>query len=428
MKNLIFLFIAVVTWSLTSSCNNSSRQIKRFAEAPKIKAQDDDVSFEDYDDLFAYLLNSNDIFTLKKQEELIDSIQNIELKNLANSMVNFYFNKPQESNYYIKKLFRESTGNSGLENNMKRIMSENYRRLGYYDSAFYALKELIKNPEISSDNDIKIASGLKNISMANIIAFDTSAIKLEKDSIFGLSIVSVHDSKKEEHEFILDTGAAYSTLLESDCKNFGIKIMADSLIFNGEFLKLGIAPIVEIGKTKIKNAIFLIIPDSIGTISILNSHRKLNVIGLDILRKSDNVEITETSLTFNKPTNYQTKALNNMAFEGGFIIVNVNLVSETPFIFDTGSNVSFLCPIYENDLVSFEKGDTTITVGGAFDVGEINPTYYYNVPIRVTDSLKVIPKLMVSSKHCPYGLLGKDVTELFSKIILDFKNMTFLLE
>jgi len=389
-------------------------------------------SYAQYTDgVVADLINKRDFFNLESQiDSLSKNIYYEHLKYIAKGLVDFYANKPEESNIYFDKLFSEHKNEIDAQSlyMFELIRGVNYMRLKQYDLAYNLFSQIEKTP--NSDFYLKICSVKKEYPDSTV--WNSDPITLYKDST-GLSVIQIKDLYDSIHPFIFDTGANYSCIPESDCSKFEIKILMDSFNYFGYYnLKVGIAPKLKIGEIVAYNMLFLIWPDSISKFPKTNIN--LRVIGWDFMYRADNIQLTNSAIIFNQKLINQQ--LNNLLIDFDKPLVNLEIgASDVTFLLDTGNQCSFINTSEESSLSSFDYHDKldSIGVGGAFGIKVEKYKLFNNVSIS-SGNTKKISNLMMrypseGMQNAPeQSLLGQDILQLFTKRIIDIKNNTFILE
>lgn len=389
-------------------------------------------SYAQYTDgVVADLINKREFFNLENQiDSLSKNIYYEHLKYIAKGLVDFYANKPEESNIFFDKLFSEHKNEIDAQSlyMFELIRGVNYIRLKQYDLAYNLFSQIEKNQK--SDFYLKICNVKKEY--PDSTEWKSVPIILYKDST-GLPIIQIKDLNDSIHPFIFDTGSPYSCIPESDCSKFGIKVLVDSLDYFGRYIKAGIAPKLKIGKIITYNMLFLIFPDPISKITKTNID--LRIIGWDFMYRADNIQLTDSTITFNQKL--KNKQLENFLIDWDKPLVNIQIGgSNVIFLLDTGNQSSFINSSEEiklNSFVSQNKLDS-IGVGGFFGIKVERYKLFNNVPISSGSSEKIISNLKMrypseGIQNAPeQSLLGQDILQLFTKKIIDIKNNTFILE
>ena len=151
------------------------------------------------------------------------------------------------------------------------------------------------------------------------IVWSSTPISLYRDNEIGLPMMQIEDLVGSLHLFIVDTGAPYSIIPESEYFKFGITVLSESIwsYTAGGQARIGIAPRFKIGEIVIYNKFFWLIPDDREQLVTPEGEFLLSarIIGWDFLRQANNIQFTENDIIFNQLLD--TPHLNN------FLIDNV---------------------------------------------------------------------------------------------------------
>ena len=390
------------------------------------------------------LMNQQEYFKLKRElDKTDDSEVGAIMWNMANALVNTFFNNPKEAVDNIVILLNNYQSDIGAENivSMLNLLIENYTNMREYAvaaalseslmSQFSASKELYTLYEKSQ----KYYSALSTMPKQDIDATDKS-VRFVRDHA-GLIIIPVKDNNGKEHNFVLDTGAGTSLIPESLVSDFNIDVIVDSVNVHGvgEALgKLGVSNRIFIGDLSAENVLFAILPDSI--LSTKYEGRevyKINgIIGWDFVRDLKNLSIDNRSevILFNTNT---TTTISNLKVSS--LRPSIEAVSETDtliFYLDTGANTSSLTsrnfPKYQSRIVTSEE--SLYKAGGIG--GRVVEEKAYSLPdfpLKIGQKILLIPSIDVDIKDLDLfvgldGVIGQDIISLCDIFFIDLSTMS----
>src|SRR5690606_25583383 len=236
---------------------------------------------------------------------------------------------------------------------------------------------------------------------------------------------------------VFDTGANFSVITDSLAIQSGIEIIGESFkvkaVTGGEVdSRIGIADSLRLGNTLLKNVVFLVFPyESLSfpeanyMIDAILGFPVINGLGEIMLINGEEFHITAAASKFGD---------HNLALDFLTPIVEVHENgSSLAFTFDTGANSTAFYSEYfnlrrDNILKHGIKDSMRFGVaGGVFKV----PVYKVTVSGRIGDSHFKLDSAAVqqtATRDYPgiYGNLGQDVLSQFDTLILNFKEMRFL--
>lgn len=363
-------------------------------------------------------------------------------KTLYGAFVMNAFNRPAES----KKL-AASVGNlknDSLEYQLHRIEYDNFVKLSEYKSAYKASQRLEQQyssfmtaEELQDQKDETAIWGfLQSQKPPQISKKAASALPLSKDLAGLWNIpVSVNNSN---YQFVFDTGAGISVITESYAKLLGISVLPNAKVniqggINGinNISQLAIADEIHLGNVVVRNALFLVFPDSALTFG--GGVYKINgIIGLPIIKELGEIKITSSEMQIPIQASNQA-AEQNLALDLLLPILYMTHRGETlPYTFDTGAQSSmFSNNFYDKYQHEFSNLETDSTaVGGAGGTKEmavvVAPELTFEIDqktVRFTDAEISLDALPANKKYY-YGNIGQDLLQQFDSVTLNFQNST----
>jgi len=236
--------------------------------------------------------------------------------------------------------------------------------------------------------------------------------------------------------FVFDTGANISVINETYSKKSNLEPLLKPFKVRAitglqVTAHLAIARTFKIGAITIKNAVFMVFPDS--ALSFLNGLYKINgILGFPIIEQFKEVHIAKSD-TISIPREAARKNIGNFGIDGLVPVLNTIVGNDTlAFTFDTGAQTTVLNQSFFSkyqDLIAETSEAFQLKEGGA---GGINYTSAFKLPslTLVVDGEPVtIKKIAVKTTAAGgndryyYGNLGQDVMTQFKEMIINFRYM-----
>lgn len=342
------------------------------------------------------------------------------------------FNKTEESNREINILltrYRRHFNDTVIKDLYSMRFSnayllQDYKNAYISDSIIVAdYKNVCDSSEAENhEDDISLFSDIDNVPKMQIGIPSDSRVPLKRD-IAGLLNVSV-SLQNDSVDFVFDTGANISVLIESVAKKYGVRLLPGKVRTGTSTSKkvegqMGLLDL-KLGNIEIKNAVFLVLPDS--SLTYANGAYIIRgVIGFPIM-----YALKEFVMAGDK---YMTVIQNpekatdrNLAFDGQNILIEVKSQNDTlPFLFDSGNTTTNLSALYfdtyKNDILGKCK-KVNVTTGGAGGFESTEAYILDSLDLSVGDSQYTLH----SSRVYPVDLSGYDRKFLFGNFGQDYIN------
>lgn len=236
-------------------------------------------------------------------------------------------------------------------------------------------------------------------------------------------------------DFVFDTGANLSVISESYARKAGLQLL--NVFFKVQAItglnvkaNLAIAPAFKMGDIIIRNAVFMVFPDS--ALSFAKGMYTIKgIIGFPVIEQLQEVHINKHAMSV--PQTAVDRAIRNFGVDELLPVITIGFNTDTlPFTFDTGAQFTFLnAPFYR-------KYKTLIdTAGKAFDMqiggaGGITKTRAYRLPeitVTVANHTAVLKDVAVKTTSATpkeklyFGNLGQDIMNQFQEMIINFRFM-----
>jgi hypothetical protein len=244
--------------------------------------------------------------------------------------------------------------------------------------------------------------------------------------------------------YIVDTGAAFSTLSESEATQLGLAIYdasgheaADSagLKFG---VRIAIADRLKVGNVQLRHVAFLVVRDDQQPFINLPAGER-GVLGLPVLLalqtmrwgKDGNFEIGVPSVS-------RRGRKSNMCFEGVQPVIEAEFRQNKINVFlDTGASVTRALPLFAKEFASIVKEsgrDEPARVTGISGSVEVDAITLPELTLRVGgfDAVlrpaQVLLKETTSDSRWWHAWIGLDMVDQARRVTLDFKSMRLTLE
>lgn len=374
-------------------------------------------------------------------------------------------NKVKSKDYYFYKgLYANVCNNPGLSNayldslrnnpiinsyEFAKLKNDNYIKLFNYESAYTTSKTLttkfqkhFTKDELADEiNTRRIWQTLKGKPEQSIEKFSTVALTTIKDKA-GLITTAVKANGTETN-FVFDTGAGISCITESMAEKMGVIILPDNNIsvesFTGQENKVlvGIAPEINVGEVKIRNAVFLVYPDSAFTFA--NGAYIINgIIGFPIVKELGTITIEKDKLTFSKNLETDKNKKNFFVDELRAIVMLTYKGKTLPFNFDSGAKTSlFNKAFYETFKSGLDRIGNLETAKYSGAGGEAVTTEVLvlkDQEIFLGENLIRMQKIEIDRNSygiygkVSFGNIGQDVIGQFEKVVISFEHNYLRLE
>jgi predicted aspartyl protease len=394
----------------------------------------------------AALASQRDYFKLK---QVFDASK----KNLRRPQQLFYgailsmsLNRSQESNDQISTLIKsgklKSLGDS-VTANVYLMKFFNHFKLFEYQAA-YQTGEMIFSQYGKYIPAAQLA-GYKNLQDINrilqkapaqqVTVRDSATLKIHRDKANLLNIpVRAGDST---YTFIFDTGANLSTITETYARKLNLTVY-DGLIDVGAMggmtkARLSVCPQLIIGAAEIKNAIFLVMPDS--ALDFKAIQYKINaIIGFPVMNGLGEVHFKKGKV-MHIPKQLSVYPFQNMMVEGLMPIVQIS-VNNKPltFDFDTGAKqTSFYKRFLDDGLADdLTLTDSEARVRGAAGMSVVKSKKVESIDLTTAGRSFTLKGNDIYTTQIRdtfrYGNIGQDFISQYSTLILNFRTMFIAFE
>ena len=389
------------------------------------------------------LLETKDFFRLEKAlnssgSQLSEAKELYFRANLQN-----VFNQTEQSLQTIDRLFskHKKSLNDSLIANMLAVKYDNHIKQFEYQQGAETLYTLLESYSHAVDSakledykrDYPVFEILKNVSPQKIHHTTDVTISVKKNEFNHMTTQVTCNGVSED--FIFDTGANLSTIVESCAGLMGIKPFEGSVQVGTSTgshvaMKLGVADSLRISGLLFENVVFLILPDEQLSFPEINYYIR-GIIGFPLMYQMKEIRIDRTGSMF-VPQIPVKQNLHNLFLDGLTPVVQLISNQDTLlFNMDTGAVSSEFSKKYfdTHQEIIIEKGiKRTAKRGGAGGMIETETHELTEVPFKIGNFQMTLPRIQVETRKYSFnedfdGNLGQDVLMYFDEMILNFDSM-----
>lgn len=399
-----------------------------------------------------YKTNPN-LYKFYKEKQFVK----LELSNTDKTDPLFYFykgvfanvsNNPALSNTFLDSLKRQNDLIlvDSIAFNYWNLKVDNYIKLYDYKNAFITTelilnkysKFLTKDELKDNQNTYKIWKSLKLQKPQTISTFNKTTIPTKLD-LANLINVSV-SSEDKDVDFVFDTGAGMSSVMESVAKDLGFVFLPDYGAKVGGFteidnpVRIAIAKELNINGIIVKNSAFLVFKDD--ALTFANGAYKINgIIGLPIAKDFGTITLTKDKLIVYKEKTSIPIEERNLFIEMLHPIIYLKYKNiKLPCIFDTGADHSVL-----SNKFFLKFGKELLSQGKLIDneISSAGGKMKYksllldNLEMDLGEQIINFPNIEIyTEKHIVqgkeyYGNIGQDLLKQYKTITISF-NQNYL--
>lgn len=238
-------------------------------------------------------------------------------------------------------------------------------------------------------------------------------------------------------DFVWDTGANLSTITESTAAQMGVRVL-DSTVNVGSSTgamtraHVGVAPELRIGGATVRNAAFLVFPDSALAFPQIG-YQIRGIIGFPVIAGFGATTVLRNGELVLGDTAGGDPGEQNLCMRGLMPIVAAEHAGERlHFGFDTGAQSTALyMPFHAARREQVEAGGapTTVQTGGAGGMRDVRAYSLSPLVLRIGGREATIPQVRVYVEPTTddsdrlYGNIGQDVIRQFEAMTMDFRRM-----
>jgi aspartyl protease len=317
-------------------------------------------------------------------------------------------------------------------------------RLGHYGETARALAEALRRMRENDDdradteNDHRLYESLKDVPPPTVKFGQDTPVEAKFNAIGSWNVPLEVNGRAAE--WIFDTGANLSTLTESEAARIGLQVRESTAYVKGSTdvknaVRLAVAPDLRFGRARLKNVVFLVIPDESLYIGPLK-YQIRGILGFPVLRALGQVGISAQGQVRIGGSESSAGGSPNLFFDDLRPILELRHGDHRLEMFvDTGANASSGYPSFRAALTKDEiaklktQHDQTGGAGGAVTrTVEIASTTRLEILSRPADlkQLTLLRTEPAAKSRYLDGVIGMDA--LLGGFTLDFRAMQLRLE
>lgn len=353
--------------------------------------------------------------------------------------LNSAFNRLEDSNTKIDRIFKEfkNETSDSVQKDLLVIQTRNHGKLFSYEKAFNSINVLLADYEnLLSEEEIKefknereIWRALLNQLPQTVTLAQQTVLPIIRDKaqLPNLEVTTQTDTIN----FIFDTGANLSTVTETTARLLNMEMMEGSIevgAITGNVIqsKLAVCPSFNLGGITVKNAVFLVFPDTALAFPQIN-YQINGIIGFPVIEALREIQITKSD-QFIVPLKPSKSSFQNLALDFLTPIIQLN---EEYYTFDSGADRTQLYEkYYEKNKSKIDENHVKIDIsyggaGGAI----ISKGFYISFSPEINgrkvelDSVVLFAGNPKETSKEFYGNIGQDLIKKFDKMTINFEGM-----
>lgn len=390
------------------------------------------------------ILNSGDLFQLRKQYPILKDSVNIDMLNLlSEAQLGIGFNQLGRAKVALDSLLKYHQAELGAEISigMAALRAMNLLNLGMYAQAGEAGEDLVNAlkdaiPFESLYSFIFIERMGKALSICHKPYLERPShdiiVPMKRDSVGrGHHLYIPVEVNGITKDYIFDTGCSFGNFVsEKYAEEVGLKIISDSIPVSGMdvgFVKLAIADSLKVGELVYHNPIFMVAPPDKEVDSVFAFD---GVLGYHFIKDIKEVIIDNESMSYVFPYEI-SDGEPNMFLSSNTPNVRIEYKGQ-PFelIFDTGNVKSDLgnkfAQMFPEALTGLDEHESSRGgFGGITQVKVVTlPKFGFNLsgqPVTLTNTEVVLEEPAESQLFS--GSLGADFVLSFKRLTINYENM-----
>jgi len=361
--------------------------------------------------------------------------------DVARVTVQAAFNHPAASNLTIRRLLENGTLPDSLVADLRLLAMDNSLRLFAYADGLKMANALLADTTRLDARRLRDARNTRRVFQA-LAGVPPQTIQLGGPSrvrfVNGRIPVTINDSTRE---YGFDTGANLSGIMRSEAVALGVRIVPAGIDLGTAtdrrvVADLGVVDRLTIGEMHFRNVVFLVLDDAMLTFA--DGFRIPGIIGFPVIEQMGEIHlagITELRVPVGAPRRPQA----NLALDGLSLLTPVRWEGETLLCrLDTGAGqTQFYEPFYRRFRAQVDASSVSLVrkKGGAGGVQETPVRVLADMRLALGDTvvvsrqLDVVLQPLVPNAEDNYldCNIGRDLLGAYSELVLNFREMAFIL-
>ena len=236
--------------------------------------------------------------------------------------------------------------------------------------------------------------------------------------------------------FVWDTGANLSTVTESTAREMGFRVL-DATVNVGSSTgtqtraRVAVAPELRIGEATVRNAVFLVFPDSALAFPQID-YQIRGIIGFPVIAGFGATTVMRSGGLVLGDTAGANAGEQNLCMRGLMPIIAAEHEGQRlHFNFDTGAQTTSLYPPFHalRRAAVERRPATTVQTGGAGGMRTVRAFSYSPLVLAIGGREITVPTVSVFAEKTTddservFGNIGQDVIRQFESMTLDFRRM-----
>lgn len=383
-----------------------------------------------------------DYFHFKDNLAHISAIDNVWMDLYLRALSDCIFGNFETSNKNISEIIKNYS-DVIPDSLMKEIYQNKYYNhifLFEYNEAYNACNILISkyNQYLTTDekenlpDELIMLRDLKDVPKQQIRKEGEQRLKVYKD-LAGLwrTPITLNDTNID---FVFDTGADFSVIIESLAEKLGVKILGEEFdvgtITDKKIKsKVGVLDKMKIQGITLENVVFYVMKDEDFT---FGPYKIEGIIGAPIIKAFGEIQFTKNNEVI-IPSEPETKDIKNFAYSGYTPIIQLVYGNDSlNFIFDSGNNGAILFPPFFKKYEQYVTQNfklAKIKLGGAGGISESEGYVIDKIVLGSGNSSSEIKNIallinpLTEVQKYFYGNIGQDYFNKFDTLTMNFKNM-----
>jgi hypothetical protein len=357
--------------------------------------------------------------------------------------VDVAFSRPDAAIPELRRFLdsREAAADGRRRQTAYELLGDAYVRTGRYGDAAQVYATLVADAATDStgrenaDNVRGLWGALAGAPAQTVEVPGPVRIATSRDRA-GLLNVSVA-AGGQTTDFVWDTGANLSTASESTARRMGFRVL-DATVNVGSSTgtqtraHVGIAPELRIGGATVRNAVFLVFPDSALAFPQID-YQIRGIIGFPVMAAFGATTVMRGGELVLGDTAGADGGEQNLCMRGLMPIVAAEHAGERlHFGFDTGAQTTSMYPPFHaarREMVETGRGPTAVRTGGAGGMREVQAYSFSPLVLTIggrevtVPTVNVFTEKMTDDSDRVFGNIGQDVIRQFESMTLDIRRM-----
>ncbi|HSU13636.1 aspartyl protease family protein [Longimicrobium sp.] len=352
------------------------------------------------------------------------------------------FNRPDSAAAQLRRFLASpaAAGDAERRQAAEKLLADVLVREGRYGEAADAYARVAESAADSEKadfaNNVALFGALRDVPAQTVSFAGDVDVPTARDRANLITLPVTVGTASEN--FIFDTGANLSTVVESTARALGLRrvdqgVQVGSVTGARTTAHLAVAPELRIGAATVRNAIFLVFPDSALAFPQIG-YQIHGILGQPVIAALGEVTLTRDGrfLVPARPSPPAAGAEPNLCLHELDNLVRVTVAGEPlMFGFDTGAQTSHLYPpYYEAHRAQVEAGTLKeVHIGGAGGMRTLRAYTVAPFALTIGGRTATLPDIEATTEptgersRYAAGDIGQDVIGRFAAMTIDYRAM-----